>query len=172
MKFFRALFACLAALSFSGAAMAASPAETDATPSPPTRGVNHIGLTVRDLDASAAFFIDALNWEKAGEDPDYPAIFVSDGEMLVTLWRATEPGNATAFDRKSNIGLHHLALTVPDLETLDEVYETLKTFPGVKIEFAPEFLGDGPTTHMMVYEPSGARIEFIVPRGRRRGEEN
>jgi len=34
---------------------------------------------------------------------------------------------------------------------------------GVEIEFSPELLRDGPTQHMMCYEPSGNRIEFIVP---------
>ena len=145
-------------------------AETEAVNPAPTRGLNHIGLTVRDLDASAAFFTDALRWRKVGGDPDYPSVFVTDGVMMVSLWRATDPENATAFDRKSNIGLHHMAMTIPDLETLDELYETLKDWPGVEIEFAPEFMGNGPTTHMIVYEPSGSRIEFVVPRGRRRGQ--
>lgn len=121
----------------------------------PTRGLNHLGLTVRDLDASVAFFTDALHWEAAGGDPDYPSVFVTDCEIFITLWRATGPDAATSFDRKTNIGLHHVALTVPDLEALGEVYETLRSFPGVEIEFAPELMGDGPTTHMMVYEPSG-----------------
>lgn len=31
----------------------------------------------------------------------------------------------------------------------------------IKIEFAPENLGAGPTKHMMLYEPSGNRVEFI-----------
>ncbi len=146
---------------------------TDAVNSKPaalTGGLNHVGLTVRDLDASVAFFTEALHWETAGGDPDYPSVFVTDGEIFVTLWRAANPEAARPFNRKTNIGLHHLALTVPDLETLDEIYATLKSFPGVEMEFGPEFMGEGPTTHMMVYEPSGSRIEFTVPRGRRRGE--
>ncbi|MEM6901533.1 MAG: VOC family protein [Pseudomonadota bacterium] len=133
-----------------------------------TQGVNHVGLTVSDLAASTDFFIETLGWRAAGGEPDYPANFVTDGEILITLWQTTDPENATAFDRKNNVGLHHLALTVPDLETLDELHETLSATPNVEVEFSPEFLGRGPTTHMMVRDPSGLRIEFIVPGGKRR----
>ena len=136
---------------------------------PLTSGVNHIGLTVKDLDASASFFVDTLGWRLAGER-DYPAKFVTDGSIFVTLWQASNPDTAIDFNRKTNIGLHHLALTVPDIETLEALHETFKSDPKVRIEFGPELNGAGPTVHMMVYEPSGSRIEFAVPGGRRRGD--
>ena len=98
-------------------------ATTPATPV--TSGVNHIGLTVKDLEASTGFFVDRLGWRVAGGVPDYPATFVTDGELFVTLWRAVEPETAADFNRKTNIGLHHLALTVRDVETLDELYLSL-----------------------------------------------
>lgn len=152
----------------------ATPAATTAPPvpaqAPITKGVNHIALTVTDLDASVAFFVDGLGWRRAGGFPDYPSVFVTDGAVFVTLWRATDPANAIAFDRKNNVGLHHLAFTVPDVETLDELHATLLTWPGVKIEFAPEPNGGGPTIHMIVREPSGNRIEFAVPGGRSRAD--
>ena len=87
-------------------------------------------------------------------------------DLFVTLWQTFEP--TVAFNRKTNVGLHHFAMTVPDLETLDELYVALKVNPKVTIEFAPEFMGDGPTTHMMVRDPSGLRLEFVVPGGVRR----
>ena len=165
------LLAAIAASATSTGSTAAQATDAaDSKPAAKTSGLNHVGLTVRDLDASVAFFTEALHWETAGGDPEYPSVFVTDGEIFVTLWRATDPKAATSFNRKTNIGLHHLALTVPDLETLDEIYATLKSFRSVEIEFAPEFMGDGPTTHMMVNEPSGSRIEFTVPHGRRRSE--
>jgi lactoylglutathione lyase len=131
-----------------------------------TLGVNHIGFAVRDLDKTASFFIDTLGWRKAGERPDYPAVFVSNGSMFVTLWRVEDPETAVAFDRRKNVGLHHMAITVRDLDALNALHEKFKKTEGVVIEFAPEFLGNGPTTHMMIREPSGLRLEFIVPAGR------
>lgn len=125
-----------------------------------TLGMNHVGLTVTDLDRSVAFFTDALDWEGVGGYPDYPSKFVTDGKIFLTLWQATDPEEAIAFDRKNNVGLHHLALTVKSLEALDVLYARFLRFDGVVIEFSPEPNGGGPTIHMMIREPSGNRIEF------------
>ena len=177
LKFVFALTAIALGLSVAcseqGAAQdeAATPAQPAPAPAGPvTAGVNHIGLTVKDLEASTGFFVDRLGWRVAGGVADYPATFVTDGELFVTLWRATDPETATDFNRKTNVGLHHLALTVRDVETLNELHEAFKADPSVRIEFGPELNGGGPTVHMMVYEPSGNRIEFAVPGGRKRGQ--
>ena len=77
---------------------------------PFTQGVHHIGLTVPSLEATNAFFVDTLGFKQVGEKPDYPAIFLSDGTIMMTLWQAKDPGTATPFDRTNVIGLHHLAL--------------------------------------------------------------
>lgn len=128
-----------------------------------TRGVHHVGLTVSRLDDSVNFFTGYLSWQLVGGNPDYPAVFVSDGSVMLTLWQARNPESAIAFDKDNNIGLHHLALRVANAETLDAIYKRLQQAEDIVIEFAPEFLREGPTTHMMCYEPSGNRIEFIVP---------
>ena len=65
------------------------------------------------------------------------------------------------FDRRGNVGLHHLALGVRSLADLEAIAERLSTYPGVKIEFIPELVGKGPRRHMMCHEPGGLRIEFI-----------
>ena len=127
-----------------------------------TRGVHHFGLTVPDLVATRAFFIDALGFEQVGERPDYPAVFVSDGTVMITLWQAVDPASAVAFDRKNVIGLHHLALLVPDQQSLDDLHERLAALDSVDIEFAPEALRDGPVRHMMCAIPGGVRVEFIA----------
>jgi lactoylglutathione lyase len=133
-----------------------------------TQGVNHIGFAVSDLDASTKFFTDLLGWKVVGGYPSYPSRFVSDGTIFVTLWQTSADEDTIAFNRKTNVGLHHFAITVPDLETLDELHARFEAQDNVVIEFPPEFLGGGPTTHMMIREPSGLRLEFIVPGGKRR----
>ncbi|WP_017300576.1 VOC family protein [Nodosilinea nodulosa] len=127
-----------------------------------TQGAHHIGLTVPDLNAARDFFVDVLEFKQVAEKPDYPACFVSDGTTLITLWQAVDPANATAFDRKSNLGLHHFALKVDGLETLNALHQKLATTEGVQIEFAPESLGGGTTHHMMFYIPGGIRMELIA----------
>jgi catechol 2,3-dioxygenase-like lactoylglutathione lyase family enzyme len=56
-----------------------------------TRGAHHIGLTVPDLAKTRTFFIDTLGFAQVGEVPDYPAVFLSDGTTLITLWQAANP---------------------------------------------------------------------------------
>lgn len=126
-----------------------------------TCGIHHVGLTVCDLEAGAAFFTSLLNWQEVRRREDYPAIYVSDGNTMVTLWAAKEEP-ASAFNRHRNIGLHHLALRVASETDLHRVHEKLAAH-GVTIEFAPEPLGKGPARHMMCQGPSGIRLEFIWP---------
>ncbi len=130
---------------------------------PITQGVHHVGLTVPNLDTTRKFFIDILKYEQIGEVPDYPAVFLSDGNTMITLWQTEDPVNAISFDRKNVIGLHHVAMKVEDDGELDHLYKVLQKTNDVKIEFKPEPLLGGPTRHMMCYIPGGIRVEFIAP---------
>ena len=129
-----------------------------------TQGAHHIGLAVRDVTEARDFFVEALGFTVAAERPDYPAIFVSDGTTLLTLWQVAHPAGATAFDRRANIGLHHLALRVADLDTLRTVFARVQGHPGAVIEFDPEPIREGATTHHFICAmPGGIRIEFATP---------
>ena len=125
-----------------------------------TSGIDHVGLAVRNLDATRDFFVQCLGWKIAGERPEYPAVFVSDEKLLVTLWQVKDDPAPIAFDRRKNIGLHHLALRAADEAALATILDRVSAWPGVTVEFAPEQLGAGPKRHMMIYEPGGIRIEF------------
>lgn len=128
-----------------------------------TKGVHHVGLTVRSLDETRRFFVDTLGYEQVGEIPEYPAVFLSDGSTMITLWQVEDPTKAVPFDRKSVIGLHHLALSVDGDVALDALCERLKADVDVEIEFEPEDLLGGPTRHMICSIPGGdIRIEFIA----------
>ncbi|MFM0084654.1 VOC family protein [Paraburkholderia sediminicola] len=127
---------------------------------PLTHGIDHIGLTVRDLNLTRDFFIQCLGWSLVGERPAYPAAFVSDGHMMLTLWQVTAPDKRVEFDRKTHVGLHHLAFRAGSEEALNEIFARVSAWPGVIVEFAPENLGAGPKRHAMVYEPGGIRLEF------------
>lgn len=126
-----------------------------------THGVQHIGLAVSNLEESAAFFTGLLGWQEVKRREDYPAIFVRDGALTLTLWK-TQTEEPVQFDRKNNVGLHHLALRVETKESLHQILEVLKANQ-VEIEFEPTLIREGPSMHMMCYEPSGIRIEFYYP---------
>jgi len=127
-----------------------------------TRGVHHVGLTVPDLEATRGFFLEALQYQQVGEVADYPAVFLSDGATMITLWQAEDPGSAVPFDRKRVIGLHHLAISVDNEVALKDLHRRLLERDDVEIEFAPEPIGGGPTQHMMSLIPGGIRVEFIA----------
>ena len=129
----------------------------------PTMGVHHVGLAVPDLEAAERFFVEALGWTAAGGVPDYPAAFVSDGAAMVTLWRVADPATARSFDRRANVGLHHLALKVKDAAALASVYDRVRAHPGATIEFAPMPMREGSATHHFIGAmPGGLRIEFAT----------
>jgi hypothetical protein len=98
-----------------------------------------------------------------GAVPDYPAVFLTDGAVLITLWQAEDPATAIPFDRRRGIGLHHLALRVADGAALAALHGELAARSDVEIEFGPEPLGAGPTRHMMCAIPGRIRLELIAP---------
>jgi catechol 2,3-dioxygenase-like lactoylglutathione lyase family enzyme len=128
-----------------------------------TRGVHHIGLTVPQLAQTRAFFVDALGYQQVGEVPEYPAVFLCDGNTMITLWQVENPDSAAAFDRKRVIGLHHMALLVENHAELAKLAERLSATANVEIEFSPEPLGSGGVRHMMTTIPGGIRVEFLSP---------
>jgi len=126
-----------------------------------TQGINHLGLSVKNLDQTVSFFVDCLGWEESGRDESYPRSAVGDGSVRLTLWEVDHSLPVNDFQFRQNIGLHHFALEVSSEEKLNEIAEKVKAYPGVKIEFMPELVGSGPRKHMIFNEPGGIRIEFI-----------
>jgi len=129
---------------------------------PVTEGIHHLGLSVLDITKTSAFFINVLGYKQVGEVADYPAIFVSDGSTMLTLWQLESTADVVGFDRKKNAGLHHFALKVKSHDALDQLHNTLQSLENVDIEFAPLPLGDSPMRHMMCIIPGGLRVEFIA----------
>ena len=93
--------------------------------------VNHVGLTVGDLDAAEAFFCDMLGFRRServlqfGEAVDritgvagarIRMSFVRHGDFVVELMEYEEPAGRRAFDlRPCDVGHPHIALEVPDI---------------------------------------------------------
>ena len=88
---------------------------------PRKRGVHHVGLTVANLDETKGFFVVALGYSQVGEVADYPAVFLSDGHVMITLWQVVDPDGFHPFDRKHVVGLHHVALAVESDVELKQV---------------------------------------------------
>ncbi|WP_045858221.1 VOC family protein [Teredinibacter purpureus] len=131
-----------------------------------THGLHHLGLTVPNIHNTADFFESVLGYKRVGEKPDYPAIFISDGITMLTLWQVQTPQKMVHFDRKQNVGLHHFAIKVGGIDQLETLQKAIEHYDGATLEFAPEALNSSPVTHMMVTIPGGLRVEFIaLPEG-------
>jgi catechol 2,3-dioxygenase-like lactoylglutathione lyase family enzyme len=120
-------------------------------------GISHVGLAVSDLQASHRFF-RTLGFEKIGESPAYPAYFLCESwsGAIITLWQTSE--GAAPFDRKGQVGLHHLALRVATEAALDVAYKAAIKVEGATSEFSPQPFEFG--KHAMVFDPSGIRVEI------------
>ena len=93
-------------------------------------------------------------------DEGYPRNAVTDGSIRLTLWQVRRDEPPVEFDRRTNIGLHHLALQVGSEAELMRLADAVAEHPGTEIEFMPEFMGKGPRKHMMFREPGGIRMEL------------
>ncbi len=55
-----------------------------------TKGIHHVGLTTHSLNKTEEFFTEALAWNVVKRDDEYPAVFVSDGHIMLTLWQSND----------------------------------------------------------------------------------
>jgi len=121
-------------------------------------------LTLPDLNQARAFFCGELRFAEAGGVPDYPSIFVSDGTILLTLWRAADPVAAREFDRHANISFHHLSLTVADDAALAAAWDAVTAHPEAVVDTVPGAMRPGSTTrHLIIFIPGRIRLEFATP---------
>ena len=87
------------------------------------RGIHHFGLTVRDVDASAAWYEEVLGFRRAGEfkapvGARRKVFLRHDGLQARLGLTQHRHGGQDAFD-ETRAGLDHLAFTVADRGELD-----------------------------------------------------
>lgn len=144
------------------------------------RGVDHIGLTVPDLDQAVAFFVDVLGATAAlrhgpyPSSPDAPTQFgrpensaavgiamVRLGGLNVELLEFHSPSASNRRPRPDEAGGHHLALYVDDLEG---TVESLRA-AGLHVFGAPMALPgpeSGPDARFIFFRaPWGLVLELV-----------
>ena len=81
-------------------------------------GIHHLGLTVRDTDASAAWYEDVLGFRRVGEfeSPDGARrkVFLRHDGLQARLGLTQHRGGAQEVFDETRVGLDHLAFTVAD----------------------------------------------------------
>ena len=173
------------ALSIALACAMAMPALAE--PMPGIRGVNHIGITVPDMTQAEAFFTDVLACQKAtafGPFRDDTGSFMQDlldvdpravVEQItlmrcgfgsnIELFKYTAPDQKTVTARNSDIGGHHIAFYVDDI---DAAAAYLKD-KGIRTLMGPLPVSEGPAagqTILYFFAPWGLQLEAIsFPQG-------
>lgn len=154
---------------------------------PGVRGVNHIGITVPDLAQAEAFFTNVMACQKAmsfGPFSDDKGTFMQDVldvdpraviEQItmmrcgfgsnIELFHYTAPDQKTVTPRNSDIGGHHIAFYVDDI---DAVAAYLKD-KGLKVNMGPIPVSEGPAAGQSILyfsAPWGLQLEAIsFPKG-------
>lgn len=109
------------------------------------RKIEHIGIAVKDLQASNKIFEDLLGVapykEEAVESEHVITSFFQVGESKIELLQATSPDSAIAkFLEKNKEGIHHIAFDVEDIHV--EI-ERLKNKGYTMIHDVPKDGADG-----------------------------
>ena len=87
--------------------------------------IDHLGIAVRSLDGALAFYQDQLGFpagpRETVEKEKVNVVMLPAGGPRIELLEATGPDSVIAkFIEKRGEGLHHVALTVPDLNAAVE----------------------------------------------------
>lgn len=149
---------------------------------PGVRGVNHIGLTVPDIAEAESFFSDVLGCEKAtsfGPFRDDTGTFMQDLLDVdpravvnqITLMRCgfgsnielfsyDAPDQQTVRPRNSDIGGHHIAFYVDDIEAAAAYFKD----KGIRTLMGPFPVNEGPAAGQSIiyfFAPWGLQMEAI-----------
>ena len=176
------LFAAVAVLM-----IGVSPQPASAESIPGLRGHDHTGITVPDVKAATAFFTDVIGCQHAmsfGPFMDdkgtfmqdvvnvHPRAVIDEISMVrcgygsnIELFQYESPDQANTLPKNSDIGGHHIALYVDDI---DKAAAYLKS-KGVKTMQGPIPVSEGPAAGQSILyfcAPWGLQMELIsYPKG-------
>lgn len=173
----------LARLAFGLAATMSLPSAAQAGGLPGMRGMDHVGITVPDLKAATAFFVDVLGCEAAmsfGPFADDKGTFMQDAlhvdpraviEQItqvrcgngsnIELFQYKAPDQKTVAIRNSDIGGHHIAFYVDDIAAAADHLKQA----GVETFLGPIPVSDGPAAGQSILyflAPWGTQMELIT----------
>lgn len=120
--------------------------------------VDHIGIAVKDLEASIAFYGDILGLEMSGsevvEEQKVKVAFFPVGDTEIELLESTsEDGPIAKFIEKNGEGIQHIAFKVDNIE---EAIEYMLSKGMKMIDEKPR------------YGAGGAKIAFVHPKSSNR----
>ncbi len=132
------------------------------------QGIHHLGLTVRDVEASAAWYGDVLNFRRvdsyASPDGARRKVFLRHDGLRTRLGLTEHRGgDLGAFD-ETRVGLDHLAFEVAERDELDawEARLTAAAVPHAPIAPANSIPG---AVVLVFRDPDNIQLELFVDPG-------
>lgn len=91
-----------------------------------TAAINHLALTVTDMDRARDFYREVLGFEFVTEFG--PKYLMSNGEVILALNQAPDPAQAIENDRFSEhrVGLDHVSFNVGTMAELENALQVLE----------------------------------------------
>jgi glyoxylase I family protein len=125
--------------------------------------LNHISITVNDLEKSRAFYeklLSALGYRLLFSEGQSFGFKGADGLKLFFA-QARKDRQGEAFDRY-RVGLHHLAFNAPDRAFVDSVHQKLVSW-GVTVLDAPAEYPQYEAGYYAVFflDPDGMKLEVV-----------
>lgn len=166
---------------FAATVLAATSAAADGIPG--LKGTDHIGVTVPDIAEAEQFFVDVVGCERAmgfGPFRDDEGTFMQDllnvhpraviNQIVllrcghgsnIELFEYSSPDQENAIPKNSDIGGHHLAFYVEDIEAAAAYFKE----KGVRTLLGPFPVNDGPAAGQAIlyfFAPWGLQLEAIT----------
>jgi lactoylglutathione lyase len=126
------------------------------------RGIDHVSINVRDMEASAKFYAGVLGFRKL-------QTVAMDGGFSITYFEIPGGGRMELFDyagtnravprEESEVGLRHLAFSVDDVAAAEKMLRA-KSVPIVLPTTDLPSLG---ARVLLFLDPNGVTLEFCQP---------
>jgi len=115
--------------------------------------IDHLGLTVSDLERSIKFYQDLFDFEIVDQYSTTDHAFLKVGEILIGLYEVD--GYRNVPDTKN-----HISFYIDEVD-FDDAVEELKE-NDIEIVFGPENLRNGKS--VIFLDPDGNQVELCYPR--------
>ena len=126
------------------------------TTPPPLAGISHLGFSVPDLEAAAAFWVDVLGFEVTTRMPGL--VFVVHRAARIAVGLTDHGGQVEGPVTPTRPGLDHLALAVPGLVELEGWAARLDELGVDNSGITPTDAGH----HLNLHGPNGFPVELFV----------